>query len=44
MKMTFFIFLSRRNLCKTGKDSESSNHFAIAGKRKQLFVSQIAGA
>lgn len=27
-----------------GKNSESSNHFALAGNRKQLFITQIAGA
>lgn len=43
-KDEFFYFLDIRNLHKTGKDSESSIHFAIAGKREQLFINQIAGA
>lgn len=33
-----------RSLQKMGKDSESSNHFALAGKREQLFITHIAGA
>lgn len=36
--------LNIRSLHKMGKDSESSNHFALAGRREQLFITQIAGA
>lgn len=36
--------LDIRSLHKMGKNSESSNHFALAGKREQLFITQIAGA
>lgn len=36
--------LDIRSLHKMGKDSESSNHFALAGRREQLFITQIAGA
>lgn len=42
MKAIFY-FLDIRNLHKTGKDTESSNHFAVAGERKQLLITQIAG-
>lgn len=40
----FFSVLAIRSLHKMGKNSESSNHFALAGKREQLFITQIAGA